>query len=112
MKVNIDTDERGFDKRLARNGLGPRKVARTEKQIETSRLNGRKGKGPVTVAGKQRSSQNAVTHGLFARLPRQQLPIFCDRTEYDRVVNAVLAEFGCRTTMGAVLVQGLVRRAM
>jgi hypothetical protein len=37
------------------------------RRINASRANGALSQGPVTVLGKQRSSQNAVSHGLLAR---------------------------------------------
>jgi len=37
------------------------------RRILSSRSNGSRSNGPVTVAGKRRSSQNATSHGLLAR---------------------------------------------
>src|SRR3954454_16349547 len=41
-------------------------AARTPAQIEASRRNGARSKGPVTAKGKERASRNALKHGLTA----------------------------------------------
>jgi hypothetical protein len=83
--------------------------SRTPSQAESSRRNGRKSRGPVTVVGKERARGNAVTHGLFARvLPAGQLPVFADRREYIPLVQQMQVEFGIRTSMGRALVESLV----
>jgi hypothetical protein len=40
---------------------------RSDNQKETSRRNGAKSRGPVSDAGKQRSSQNALKHGICSK---------------------------------------------
>src|SRR5689334_4941557 len=38
----------------------------TQKMIDANRLNSLKSTGPKSAEGKQRCSQNAITHGIFA----------------------------------------------
>jgi hypothetical protein len=77
-------------------------------RAETSRRNGRKSKGPVTLAGKAKSGQNALQHGLFASvLPGGRMPVFADRKELILASMQLVQEFGVTTMMGRTLTESL-----
>jgi hypothetical protein len=69
-------------------------AARTPAQIEASRRNGARSRGPVTAAGKTRSGRNGTRHGLrggpFALLPGE------DRDEFATLHAAVTSDWGPR----------------
>jgi hypothetical protein len=50
----------------------------TEKQIAANRANAKRSTGPKTGAGKKRSSQNALRHGL-SRSPSDEFAVNADR---------------------------------
>ena len=51
----------------------------SQKRLDASRLNGQKGRGPKSEAGRRRSSRNAFAHGLS--LPITSDPLLSSRAE-------------------------------
>jgi hypothetical protein len=64
---------------------------RTEKQIEASRRNGARSKGPTSVEGKARSSQNALKHGACAS--KWIVALNEDPSTYDGLLDRLAGEF-------------------
>ena len=63
---------------------------RSLKQCEASRVNGAKSRGPVTAAGKQRSSRNSIRHGLTSKIVVLSNE---SQEEYGRVFQAYVARW-------------------
>lgn len=62
----------------------------------------------MSVAGKEKSKMNAVTHGLFVKaMPGGRLPVFGDRREFTSAVQRMSDDLGVTTAMGRSLVETL-----
>jgi hypothetical protein len=66
----------------------------TDLQAETRRQNGKQSRGPRTEEGKRRSSQNATTHGHWARklYPLLRGPLREDPEELSAFLNGYIRE--------------------
>jgi len=87
--------------RLSEPATSPRSSA----QAAASRANGMRSKGPITVQGRHRSSQNALRHGLLAKrvapLPDGRL----ERVDYDVHLEDLKVEFNPQTRSELNLVE-------
>lgn len=77
----------------------PKLLSLSERRRQTARINGANSRGPITAAGKARSSRNAVKHGLRSRriLPEELPPGF---TEY---AERLIADFNPSTPLESEL---------
>ena len=78
---------------------------RTQKQIEASRRNGARSKGPVTVEGRARSSRNAITHGLSSRAVVLRSE---DQEQFDRLPGSYMDYWCPASQIEADLVHDIV----
>ena len=63
----------------------------SELKSETARINGAKSRGPVTVAGREKSSQNATTHGLTSG---SAVVLACEvQEDFDAIMNHFVATY-------------------
>jgi len=77
---------------------------RTEAQIQASRLNGAKSRGPVTAAGKLNSSRNATRNGLIARSFALKVE---DSAQFQQSLDQLCAEFQPSTSFEHSLVTSI-----
>ena len=77
----------------------------SQTKSESARINGAKSRGPKTEAGRQRSSQNSLKHGLTAQalvLPTE------DPEEFQQLLSSYLDQFQPRTPAEVHLVDEMV----
>jgi hypothetical protein len=74
----------------------------SDAQILANQENAKKSTGPKTVEGKQRSSMNAMTHGIFAQIPI--LPGE-DRELLNAIADGINQTYKPRDAMEAILVE-------
>jgi hypothetical protein len=73
---------------------------------ETARLNGAKSRGPTTAAGLEKSSQNAVKHGLTSQ---SALVLACEsRENFDAILNDFMVTYQPENATETDLVEEMV----
>jgi len=78
---------------------------RSDKQLQASRANGAKSRGPVTAEGKRNTSQNSIRHGAFAREVRLRNE---SKAEFEEFAQAMIDEFQPRTVFESTLVDSMI----
>jgi hypothetical protein len=79
----------------------------SSKKSATARANGAKSRGPATPAGRARSSQNALRHGLAVRdaaLPTVSV-VLGDAADFQRLLDSYLDEFAPTSPIEVELVE-------
>jgi hypothetical protein len=82
---------------------------RTARQIEASRINGSRSRGPVTDAGKSKSSRNSRSHGLYSKTVEPGDIPGCVIEAIARFRAGLEAEYGQGHSAPDVLVENSVR---
>src|SRR5579872_7566448 len=73
---------------------------------ETARINGAKSRGPTTTAGLEKSSQNAVTHGLTSE---NIIVLDCEsRSRFDEILNEFMETYQPANAAETDLVEEMV----
>jgi hypothetical protein len=83
--------------------LSGEEASRRVRKAEQARINGAKSKGPITPEGKDKSSRNAIRHGLTANKHTLLTTEFPD--EYEEVYQAFIADLMPKTKAEMRLVQ-------
>jgi hypothetical protein len=75
---------------------------RSQKQIEASRINGAKSRGPVTLEGKQRAASNGWRQGILARTVVRDGE---SRDRFNQLFTSLIHELQPATAIENLLVQ-------
>ena len=79
----------------------------SQRKLEANRANAQKSTGPRTDAGKRRSSLNAQTHGLRARLSTDALVCQHEREDFQLLADALHEELNPQSPLQHLLAERL-----